>query len=255
MTKRIIVALLCLPLLAMQGQITFRRAAVGGAFTPTDIACLGAWYDSTTGITEDGNGISQWDDQSGNGHDVVQATDANKPNTADVSGTQVVDFIRAEAERLDDTTFIDTADVATIFVLGKMDSASSGNSTFFEWSTGAVNSGINFWRSGTELTMRVNDGSQRDASDDPTNNTAHVYRLEYDGVTDTEHRIFEDDSEVASFTTTGTLGNTLDDLQIGGLHFGGWNLDGWIRDFVVFTCVLTTQETSDMETWAAARMP
>jgi hypothetical protein len=48
-------------------------------FSPTDIAGLRIFYDPRSGITKDGSDrVSNWADQSGNGNDAVQATDANK---------------------------------------------------------------------------------------------------------------------------------------------------------------------------------
>lgn len=45
-----------------------------------------AWYRFNTGITEAGTGVSQWDDASGNGHHLLQATDSRRPSK-DVDGS------------------------------------------------------------------------------------------------------------------------------------------------------------------------
>ena len=47
-------------------------------WTPALIA-TSAWYDSNVGITEVGNLVSQWDDQSGNNNHMVQADGAQQP--------------------------------------------------------------------------------------------------------------------------------------------------------------------------------
>ena len=54
-------------------------AGVGGII-PTDLANLEAWYRFNVGITSDAQGVSQWDDQSGNANHLLQATDTNKPS-------------------------------------------------------------------------------------------------------------------------------------------------------------------------------
>lgn len=47
---------------------------------PTDISTLYAWYRSDKGITKDGdNYVSKWEDQSGNGNDLIQATYSQQP--------------------------------------------------------------------------------------------------------------------------------------------------------------------------------
>lgn len=54
------------------------------AVTVTDVAeppivSPAAWYRYNSGITVTGAGVSQWDDASGNGHHLLQATDAKRP--------------------------------------------------------------------------------------------------------------------------------------------------------------------------------
>jgi hypothetical protein len=46
------------------------------SFAPTDIANLHSWYRADLGVT-DSSGVSDWNDQSGNGRDLTEAT--NKP--------------------------------------------------------------------------------------------------------------------------------------------------------------------------------
>lgn len=54
-----------------------------GGFSPADIAGLQLWLDAAdeSTITESGGAVSQWDDKSGNGNHVVQATAASQPTT------------------------------------------------------------------------------------------------------------------------------------------------------------------------------
>ncbi len=50
----------------------------GGITAPTDLPNLAAWYSATQGITI-ATGVSQWNDLSGNGRHLVQATGAKQP--------------------------------------------------------------------------------------------------------------------------------------------------------------------------------
>jgi hypothetical protein len=50
-----------------------------GYIVPSDLTNLAAWYQFNTGITEAGQGVSQWDDQSGNGRHLKQGTDGSRP--------------------------------------------------------------------------------------------------------------------------------------------------------------------------------
>lgn len=55
-------------------------ASTGGVdFVPTDIPSIAAWFKFGSGITVAGAGVSQWDDQSGYGRHLKQATDTNRP--------------------------------------------------------------------------------------------------------------------------------------------------------------------------------
>jgi alpha-tubulin suppressor-like RCC1 family protein len=49
---------------------------------------LAAWFKADTGVTADGSGnVGQWNDQSPNGHNLVQATSTNDPQTSTDAGT------------------------------------------------------------------------------------------------------------------------------------------------------------------------
>ena len=66
-------------------------------FSPTDIAVLQTWYDAsdTATITDAGAGaVSQWDDKSGNGRHLTQATSARRPTTGvtTLNSLNVLDF-------------------------------------------------------------------------------------------------------------------------------------------------------------------
>ena len=66
-------------------------------FSPLDISNIQFWFDASDSstITKDGSDrISQWDDKSGNGFDLLQATAGNQPllEAAGQNGLDVVDF-------------------------------------------------------------------------------------------------------------------------------------------------------------------
>ena len=57
------------------------RVAGGGApaFSPSDISDMEAWWDPALGITLNGNDVSLWADQSGNGNTLDQSIAVNQP--------------------------------------------------------------------------------------------------------------------------------------------------------------------------------
>lgn len=68
----------------------------GAAFSPLDLAGLVLWLDASDAgsITESGGAVSQWNDLSGNGYHVSQATAGAKPGTgaATQNGLNVLTF-------------------------------------------------------------------------------------------------------------------------------------------------------------------
>lgn len=81
----------------MRGLTLADPALLGGlkAFSPLDLSPQ-AWYDAsdTSTITQSGGAVSQWNDKSGNGRHVTQATAARQPGTGAVTqnGLNVLTF-------------------------------------------------------------------------------------------------------------------------------------------------------------------
>jgi type II secretory pathway pseudopilin PulG len=63
-------------------------------FSPVDLSGLQFWLKADVGITLNGSNVSSWADQSGNGHDAVQATDTYQPLLVDsqLNGEPIIRF-------------------------------------------------------------------------------------------------------------------------------------------------------------------
>ena len=85
-----------------------------GVSQPADQQNIIAYYKLNTAITVTGSGVSQWDDQSGNGNHLKQATDTNRPSL-ESDGTILFDgvdnFLKTDAFTLDQPV--------SIYILGK----------------------------------------------------------------------------------------------------------------------------------------
>lgn len=82
-------------------------------------------FDAALGITQTGRGVSQWNDQSGNGNHLVQATDANRPLyvTGDTpSGSPCVHFDAASTQlaKLSGATNASAAAYTLFFVVKRL---------------------------------------------------------------------------------------------------------------------------------------
>lgn len=81
----------------MSYPILFGNTSASGAqFIPTDISSLSLWLDAsdTSTIIHTSNKVSQWNDKSSTGLNVVQSIDANRPltNTVTLNGKNVLSF-------------------------------------------------------------------------------------------------------------------------------------------------------------------
>lgn len=106
-------------------RITVAAPSVG----PLGIAGCVLWLRADLGVTKDGsNKVSQWDDQSGNGHHAVQAAGGSQPVHSAKNGCAAVHFV-------DTSDYLATGAWArtgseTLFVVGSVDSVGGSHHTF-----------------------------------------------------------------------------------------------------------------------------
>lgn len=132
---------------ATRRALLSRPAAAGGAWSPTDLASLAAWWDSsdadtlftdagTTPVDSDEDLIYQWNDKSGAARHMVQTTEATRPvyKTAVLNSLSSVDF-RATAFMAWTGTSFDIAAAFCVFTVdavggypGLLESNGAGNS-------------------------------------------------------------------------------------------------------------------------------
>jgi len=89
---------------------------------------------ANTGITEDANGISEWQDRSGNGNHSTQTVNANKPTT-DVDGNVIFD---GTDDYLDISDLFTTAtdSALTIFMVAEFLNSSSTQQRYISYQDG-----------------------------------------------------------------------------------------------------------------------
>jgi hypothetical protein len=86
------------------------------SFTPADLTNLRAWYKSDAGITI-ATGVSQWNDQSGNGNHLVQANPARQPvvTAGAINGLPVITFDGVDDFLNDAFTLVQPTTVFAVF--------------------------------------------------------------------------------------------------------------------------------------------
>ena len=87
------------------------------------ISGLNLWLKADGGVTTSGGSVSQWDDQSGNFRDAVQANAARQPThlTGALNGLPVVSFDGASSPDDDHLNFTSNATAQTIFLVNRVD--------------------------------------------------------------------------------------------------------------------------------------
>jgi len=213
------------------------------AFSPLDLSPV-LWLDAsdTSTITESGGAVSQWDDKSGNGNDVVQATAANQPTSGSrtLNGLNVIEF-DGTSVYLRTTASTIKAQPNTIFLVWQLDvtnalqfvfdSRDTANRTVFN----PQGDGTYNMRAGTNLR-----GGTLDTDE-------HVCRLVFNSVSSSLH------VDGASVLTGDTSIGSWDLATIGASNVGDFSLDGIIAEMIVVNGLLTADQITATESYLASK--
>jgi hypothetical protein len=128
-----------------------QAAAIGGgsSFLPSDVSGLAAWWPYGVGITAAGGFVSQWDDRSGFGRHLKQATATNQPalesdNSLTFDG--VDNFLKTDAFTLNQPE--------TVYLLFNAKTWTTGDSIY----DGNAAAGGRLFQAGTTPELRITAG-------------------------------------------------------------------------------------------------
>lgn len=212
------------------------------AFSPLDFgADLIAWYRADLGITLNGSDVSQWDDQSGNGNNLVQATAANQP-FYDTSGSSPKLTFDGVTELMATSTFSggSISQPNTIVIVVKHEVVA--NSKFlFDGITETDRHGF-FTQAGDFSAFSANaiDGLPEDTN-------LNVFLIEYNTLTN----FFRNGGTTEINLSTGTqaLTGLTVGARVGGSNFGDYD----VEEIVVIDKALSTTEKNQIGNYAANR--
>jgi hypothetical protein len=205
---------------------------------------LAAWYRADLGVTEAGTGVSQWNDQSGNGHHVVQATDANRPAlvTGVINAHPVIRFTRANTDRLVDTSGLSISQPYTLVMVAAR-TATGGT----QWVLSAGDGNYRCIGYDSDDTPQMFAGGIVDDAV-PLNTAFHAFIGIFNGASS---EIFIDNSSVV----TGDAGSG----SIGGVGIGVGNgttgdpFGGDIAEVLIYDHALDGTERTALAAYVAAR--
>jgi len=211
----------------------------GEVFSPLELSPV-LWLDAsdTSTITESGGAVSTWADKSGNGNDVTQATEANKPTTGTrtLNSLNVIDFDGTN-DLLSMAGFTTTSPYTVIAVfdsdvtLGTQYLVASdgtdvagylGNDAIFLLNNGSTISGASVGTFGEELVLWESDGSG-----------SQIRR----------------NGSVYGSGTVGTLG--MSEINIGNRDDAARAFNGGIAEVIVVDGTLTAGQIAATETYLA----
>lgn len=115
-------------------------ATASNVFTPLEVNPT-AWWDASNSasITESGGAVSQWDDLSGNGYHLTQATAAYQPitNSSTLNGLNVLEFVNKNMGNspASNWTFLHNGTTTLLMMVAKENVASGGFAWYFNTTT------------------------------------------------------------------------------------------------------------------------
>ena len=205
-----------------------QKPATGGGFSPDDLSDLELWFDASDSgtITEDGNGVSQWDDKSGNNRDVTQTDNSLKPTTSTINSNDSILFGSGAGNRvLENTSTSFTCSPCTQFAVVTPVNTNSGIRYIINYNiTGSSNAGT-VRQNGTnyDWIVSVSAGSQGFASITGSL-SANTTRAGIGRHQDSTTTVAEDDgANTASDTSVGTLRTPCVEFFVGAQNTSGQN--------------------------------
>ena len=234
-------------------SIGYYMAAACG-WTPSGLSPA-AWYKAESGITLNGSNVSQWDDQSGNGRHLVQATSARQPAYLASSGPNSRPCLRfsylVRSLLKCTTNLLSTGTQYTYFVVNKRPSSTQNCIlTSFE---NAI------------LTDQVVSGGAYNYTDTAAygvygyTDTNWTYRCQkYDGsLTGNANRLKVYDKRTQqTLTFTGSIPATLTTstyYHVGCYYVDSstWDFDGDVSELIIFTSALSAANQAKVEAYLA----
>jgi len=227
---------------AISTSIPLRRP-----FAPTNFAGVVLWLRADVGVEETGAGVSLWPDQSGNGNDLTQTTDARRPQTASWSnGLDAIEFVRA-SDHFMNLALSDASGAYTHFCALRQDLETTDPQFVFRHN--AAECGI------LSVTQTADEVGIWDAAYQGSGTAAVsgeqiiTWQLDEDANTFDCRR---DGADIGSGTFAGNASNW-SVPRIGGYGGAGFAFDGLIAEWITYNRTLSGAEIAQVESYLATR--
>lgn len=229
-------------------------AGGGGGFSPDDVAGLVLWLDASDAatITHSGGAVSQWDDKSASGLDVVQATGGNKPTTgaATQNGLNVISFDSTDTLAVAPGSPICAAAYSIFTVFRKTGSANAFECAPITMTVSNVASPFDAWDTNRFIDLAAYSGSYTNIK--TSTSWAQFSWIGVSGATDTFAER-KDGSAVASGTQAQPWSVTSQVITIASRDDGVTKLTGDIAEILIYDVELTGTDLTDVEDYLATK--
>jgi len=236
------------------------------AFEPSDIAGLQLWLDATTGlfdatsggsaVTTDGGSVARWEDQSGSGYHVTQATLANRPvlKTGIRNSKNVVRFDGINDVLVSANIAANNLSAMTCFVVAYVAGFGGGGfGRYFDrsvriWLLAAANANNRFLAVGLDHETAVSS---------ITTGNWYINSARWDGGTNIATNVSQRVNKANStrgLTGTGTLNSVANTTyQIGNRPAGDRGFNGDFAELIIYNQALTTEQIGSVESYLSAK--
>ena len=215
-----------------------------------------AWYDAadTATITSSSGAVSQWNDKSGNGRNLTQATAANQPTTGSntINSLNVIRFDGSNDVVLSTVTPLSLT-VHVFAVVKPTSFPSSYNNIVSQDSTGWGHAILP--RSTRKLAVYIGNGSgyvNYDGSGTTTltANTSYVLEYSWSG---TQLNGFVNAATDQTVTSTTTMFTAASSVYVGAHSITGRNYAGDIAEILIFGSVLSSANQTAVRNYLNAK--
>lgn len=232
------------------GSPLFVAIAASSGFRPDRIAGLKLWLDAGQNVTVTGSGVSLWGDSTGQGNDVAQGSDANRPALISSwrNGRPAIQGALGKNLRLDAFTSGALSQGNTVFAVTGWHTGSAAY--LFD---GAVDVAERHAVQTTATQARMYSGLNFNSGSNPASDSSPtVCAFTYDGAA--SRMDFWPQGE-AVFSTTGDAGaQSFDGITIGDARaLGGTN---WIQpyaEFLIYDSVLSAGDRDAVATYLQSK--
>lgn len=218
-------------------------------FSPLSLSPI-AWFkaDGITGLS-DAAAVTQWDDASGNGRHVLQATAANQPlyKTAILNGLPVVRFDGSN-DRLVSAAFAQPQEW-TVCAVAKTTSTASLQS-IVDTDSGSRHAQLLRANTAVESIAFSAAGSAFTDSETATPTNFNVLTARRDSTT---VQVFVNGTSAGSTATTGTPSSVTTVFQLGCTGAGSQFLTGDIAEAIYFGSALSTTDRQRVQTYLGTK--